>query len=90
MRFKLRACIHCSDALGGYTGISDTASPSIKTSRQYWYCHSLIFWFLASYRSDFQNWGSVSGTQTGFFQNIHSIYLLIQTKKNCLFFQSQL
>ena len=32
------------------------------------------FWFLASYRSDFQNWGSVSGTQTGFFSNIHFIY----------------
>ena len=75
-------CIHCSEALGALPASVSMAvlNPSIKTSRQYRYCHSLIFWFLASYRSDFQNWGSVSGTQTG-FSNIQSIYSLIQIQE---------
>ena len=52
MRFKLRAGIYYSEHGCPY-------NPSIKTSWQYRYCHLLIFWFLASCRSDLQNWGSV-------------------------------
>ena len=36
--------------------------------------------FLASYRSDCQNWGSVSGTLTVFFSNIHLFINSIQEK----------
>ena len=67
MRFKLRDGIHYSDALGGYTRISDLTLQSKDPDS---IGPLLIFWFFSSYRSDFQNWGSVSGTQTD-FSNIH-------------------
>ena len=40
-------------------------------------------WLLASYRSDFQNWGAVSGTQTVFFSK-YSFDLFIKSNKNTL------
>ena len=57
--------------------VSTAALPSYnQTSRQFYHCLSLLLRFLACYRPDLRDRGTVNGTQTGISGTI--LYILIQ------------